>query len=331
MKKGDTVGFFKLHAPVGVGGFGSIWMVMSTEDDNYYAMKVEAQNAKRQTLNFEVNVLKKLQGNSKFPKFIFDGKDENNFYLVMELLGPNLGTVASRMPGGYFAQSYIPKLTHELLTILEAFHARGYVHRDIKPQNFVTRLTGGSPIVLIDFGVSKMYRDANKKQLEQKNYGAAIGSPLYSSPNAHRHMDLSRRDDLYSLMYTILDLSGVKLPWKGAANPMDACQLKLDSSLAALLAQISPSFEAIGKHIEGLGFSDAPNYTFMKQQCLKDAEAEVCPPYQWMTLKPKEAKFEKTARMAQNEFDPTGLLMELAPHLLTEVTNKTGGGGCEVQ
>lgn len=331
MKKGDTLGFFKLHAPIGSGGFGSVWMVLSTEDDNYYAMKTEPQNAKRRTLQFEVSVLKKLQGNDRFPKFTFDGKDKDLFYLIMELLGPNLATIAARMPERKFTLPYIPTLTHELLCILEAFHARGYVHRDIKPQNFVTRVSGSAPIVLIDFGVSKVYLDAQRKHLEQKEHGPAIGSPLYSSPNAHRHMDLSRRDDLYSLMYTILDLAGMKLPWKGCANPMDACQIKIDSSLSALLAQISPSFEAIGKHIEDLGFADSPNYALMKELCMKDVTPEPVP-YEWMTVKAKEAKFERVAKAAKNEFDPTGVLLELAPHIMPEVTNKTGAGGsCEVQ
>lgn len=325
LKKGDSIGFFTLEQEIGKGGFGSVWMVKSTEDDLYYALKTERVDAQRHTLQFEVSILKKLQSNERFPRFRVDGRDGDLFYLVMELMGPNLDAIVKRLPGGKIAREFVPTLAHELLVIMEAFHARGYVHRDIKPENFVVRLTDPAPIALIDYGCSKVYIDVNtKKLLEQKERGPAIGTPLYSSPNSHKHMDLSRRDDLYSLMYTILDLAGVPLPWKGVTFQMDAIQKKLDNQLSKLMEALGPSFVEIGRHIESLGFADAPDYKLMRELCLRGA-VPTQHLFQWMEAHPSDPNFEKAAKILKNPYDPTGFLIEMAPFMIPEQEKK---GGC---
>ena len=325
LKKGDSIGFFTIEQKIADGGFGSVWMVKSTEDDQYYAMKTEPVTAKRHTLQFEVSILKKLQSNERFPRFSVDGKDGDLFYYVMELMGPNLEAIVRRLPGGKVAPQFVPTLAHELLVIMEAFHARGYVHRDIKPQNFVVRLAGPAPIALIDYGISKVYIDVKTKQLlQQKERGPAIGSPLYSSPNTHKHMDLSRRDDLYSLMYSILDLAGVELPWKGVTFQMDVIQKKLDHPLSQLLEALGPSFVEIGRHIESLEFADAPDYKLMRELCLRGAVPEQ-QLYQWMSVPPQDPNFEKAAKVLKNAYDPTGFLIEMAPFMIPE---REGKGKC---
>jgi serine/threonine protein kinase len=281
-------------------------------------MKLEPASAKRQTLRFEIGVLKRLQSNDKFPTFISDGQDRGFVYCVMELCGPSLDTILRSFPSQRFSLEYIPTLTVELLGIIEQFHSRGYVHRDIKPGNFVTRITGTAPLALLDFGVSKVFMDFHTGALlEQKDYGAAVGSQLYSSPNTHRHLDLGRRDDLYSLMYSILDMAGFRLPWKGQTHEMDVIRAKTESSLGTLLGQISPAFAEMGGYIESLEFASAPNYAMLKALAIRDAQP---PPimFQWMQTKPRNAKFAAIAARMKPVFDPTGSLMELCPWPLAE-------------
>jgi serine/threonine protein kinase len=322
MQPGTEIGFYRLKANIAQGGFGSIWTVKTSDDPDLYAMKLEPANAKRQTLQFEIGILKRLQGNDKFPAFISDGQERGFVYCVMELFGPSLDRIAAILPSRKFSLEYIPSLTAGLLTILEQFHAKGYVHRDIKPGNFVVRLSGSSALALIDFGVSKVYMDFNTGALlDQKDFGAAVGSPLYSSPNAPKHVDLSRRDDLYSLMYMILDLAGFRLPWKGQSFEMDLGKLKADNPLSVLLGQISPAFAEIGRHIETLEFVTAPNYGLLKTLAVRDAPQ---PPhsFEWMAVRPRDARFAMAAGKLKYTFDPTGVLLELCPHVLSE---KKGG------
>jgi serine/threonine protein kinase len=318
MQPGSEIGFYTLKSEIAKGGFGSIWLVKSSDDPDLYAMKLEPASARRQTLRFEISILKRLQGNDKFPTFIADGQDQGFIYCVMELCGPSLDTIIRSLPSQKLSLEYIPTLTVELLGILEQFHAKGYVHRDIKPGNFVTRITGTAPIALLDFGVSKLFMDLHSGVLlEQKDYGAAIGSQLYASPNTHKHLDLGRRDDLISLMYSILDMAGFRLPWKGQSFEMDIIRAKTENSLGLLLSQISPGFGELGRYIETLEFATAPNYGLMKSLAIQDAQP---PPtmFQWMGVRPRDPKFEVIARKMKNHFDPTGMLLELCPWILTE-------------
>jgi serine/threonine protein kinase len=316
MRVGDSIAFYELKAAIATGGFGNVWLV--AVDREYYAMKLEPLSATRQTLKFEINILKRLQGNDKFPMLVLDGQDKGYVYCVMELFGPSLDRIVPRLPSGRIAPQFIPTLTVELLNILEQFHAKGYVHRDIKPGNFVTRFRGTSPLALIDFGVSKVYVDSRTGALlDQKEWGFAIGSPLYASPNVHKHLDLSRRDDLYSLMYSIIDMTGVRLPWKGHNYEPDVARMKAENPLSALMAPLGPGYEEMGRHIEALEFASPPDYQLLKTLAIRDAQP---PPvmFQWMGLKPANGKITKMAAKVKNAFDPTGFLLEGAPYIAQE-------------
>ena len=317
MNPGDAIGFFELITQIGEGGFGGVWMVKSTEDDKFYAMKTEPNSSKRQTLRFESGILKKLQSSDMFPKFVIDGTEKDNFYCVMELLGPNLSQIAANMPENHFSTLYVNAIARRLFSIIEQFHAKGYVHRDIKPQNFVVRLEGKTPICLIDFGISKIYVDSSGNHIDARDHANAMGSSLYSSPNVHDHMDLSRRDDLYSIIYTILDIFGLEIPWRGA-NTADVGTLKKNNPISKLVEPLGENFVNIAKHIESLGFSDAPNYKMIQENLAGAQETPV--EFEWMEAKPRQ----QIKHNPNYNWDPTGFLQSLAPHLLYNEQK----GGC---
>lgn len=324
-KEGDTISFFEVRTHITSGGFGSVYVVECTEDDELYAMKTEALASKRQTLQFEIQVLKKLQNSDKFPRYKIDGKEQNFHFLVMELLGPNLDMVMRNLPGYKFDKSYAPRLFVEMTDILEHFHAHGYVHRDIKPQNFVVRPHGPTPLCLIDYGISRLYKDTQSGQhIQARDHSAAIGSPLYSSPNSHEHADLSRRDDFYSLIYSLLEICGVSLPWKGAFQ-YDVARIKKEHPISQLCEPLGPQFVEIAQHIESLGFADAPNYNLIRQICNKNPD-ENSQPFQWMTVPAKNKKFMQFAQATGAPFDPTGFIYELAPHMVPKKSSKNSNG-----
>lgn len=314
MKAGKEISYFTLCSQIGGGGFGQIWKVQSTEDDQYYAMKIEPLNSQRRTLNFETNILKKLRFSDKFPKYIMDGQEDNFCFLVMELCGPNLSTIAQNLPNKRFNPAQMPILFSEMLTLMEQFHSIGYIHRDIKPQNVCTRFSGNSPLLLLDYGVSKLFIDANRQHIEARDHAAAIGSPLYSSPNTADHLELSRRDDLFSLAYSILDLVGAQLPWRGIPDPVEAGRLKKANPLSKLFAPFGENFVEIGKQIETLGYKDTPNYKQMRELAMRGSNLNINN-FQWMSATPKNQNFTKVAQKYQFNFDQNGFLLELCPYM----------------
>lgn len=105
----------------------------------------------------------------------------------------------------------------KMLVSIQAVHDAGLLHRDIKPANFV--LCGDTAedpgVFLIDFGLARWYFDtATQNVLPVRKTGRFCGTLRYASMNSHLLRDLGRRDDLWSLAFTLLELSTGWLPWK---------------------------------------------------------------------------------------------------------------------
>ncbi len=98
-----------------------------------------------------------------------------------------------------------------MLRCLEAFHQRGYIHRDVKPENFRVH---NDKVYLIDFG---MYREYKTKEGKHIPYAAGKqfrGTPMTSSIFTHQSSEPSRRDDLISMVYSALYIHEQgDLPW----------------------------------------------------------------------------------------------------------------------
>ena len=95
----------------------------------------------------------------------------------------------------------------ETILAIETVHNLNYIHRDLKPENFLMGLKGkqSQSVYLIDFGLSKKYRDSRKNQhIGYWNDKHLIGTARYASIHSHLGEELSRRDDLEALGYILL-------------------------------------------------------------------------------------------------------------------------------
>ena len=101
-----------------------------------------------------------------------------------------------------------------MISRLEILHQKGYVHRDIKPENFtIGRDKFASLIYLIDFGLSKSFKDINGHHIVYREEKGLIGTPRYASISSHLGIEQSRRDDLESLGYVLIYFLKGSLPW----------------------------------------------------------------------------------------------------------------------
>ena len=97
-----------------------------------------------------------------------------------------------------------------MVDCVEQVHKLGYVHRDIKADNF--RVENGN-VKIIDLGSAKEYRDSKGNHVECINKKLSVGTPATFSVFSHEGWELSRRDDIISLVYTFLMLSKKGVPW----------------------------------------------------------------------------------------------------------------------
>ena len=141
------------------------------------------------------------------PRYIRHGLCQNFpcNYLMMELCEETVLDYLVRNPAA-LGQKCV-----QMLSCIEALHKFGVIHRDIKPTNFMMR---GDDVVIIDFGTHKEYRDKNGNHIPEKNTLSLQGTVLFASINALEKKELSRRDDLECLGFSILYLNNEKqLPW----------------------------------------------------------------------------------------------------------------------
>eukprot|EP01031_Cornospumella_fuschlensis_P046073 gene46073-56399_t len=173
-----------------------------------------------------------------------------------------------------------------MLHRLEYMHSRSYIHRDVKPDNFLIGTGSRKHIChIIDFGLAKKFQDPRSGRhipyLEGKNL---TGTARYASINTHLGIEQSRRDDIESLGYVLMYFLRGSLPWQGlkATTKKQKYQRILERKQAThpdLLCRGYPSeFRDFFAHCSSLGFEDKPDYRYLKRifrdlferQCFED-------------------------------------------------------------
>ena len=205
---------YQLEQKLGNGAFGSIYQGSNVRTREKVAIKMEPTNSEQKSLKNETRVYQYLNGCRGIPNIRWFGTDSNATYMVIDLLGPSLTQMIKNEQENLSLVS-IAKIAVQMIDILEGIHDKGMIHRDLKPDNFLVHPTKGiDQIYLIDFGVCKTYLQSDTNEhIEMRKTNAMIGTPNFASVNAHHLLELSRRDDLESFVYTLLFLYFGNLPW----------------------------------------------------------------------------------------------------------------------
>ena len=155
---------------------------------------------------------------------------------------------------------------------IKFIHNSQYVHRDLKPDNFVIGLRNlTSLIYILDFGLAKKYIDSKLKHIVLTKKNKLIGTTRYASVNAHLGIEISRRDDLESLGYLIIYMLRGILPWE-MKGKNDKCKLeqvaKMKGAIALdnLCSGCPKEAYSYMKYCKDLKFDEEPNYGYLQSQ-----------------------------------------------------------------
>jgi serine/threonine protein kinase len=111
-------------------------------------------------------------------------------------------------------------LAEQMLTRIEFMHTQNFLHRDMKPDNFLMGTNAKkSTVYMIDFGLSKRFRDPKTgEHIPYRDNKSLTGTARYASVNTHIGVEQARRDDLESIGYILLYFLKGSLPWQGLAG-----------------------------------------------------------------------------------------------------------------
>jgi len=248
---------YKLIEKIGEGSFGLIYKGQNIRTNEYVAVKVEPIKHQLKLLKNESNIYQYLNGCINIPSVKWFGKDEINYYMVINLLGESLDNLKKRT--GTFSLRLILKIGIKVIFLLKMIHDKGLIHRDIKPDNFLFSLNNKKDIYLIDFGFCKPYLK-DGKHIALKTTSNIIGSKTYTSVNSHNFMELSRRDDLESLGYMLIYFYLERLPWHSIQINDVIKEKKANIFNDILLPKIMVDYMM---YIKSLEFEGTPNYNLL--------------------------------------------------------------------
>jgi serine/threonine-protein kinase len=218
---GDIIGGkYRIVRMIGDGGMGAVYEARHQILGTSVALKfLHADLAKRPGLSSrflqEARVSASIQSPHVTKVTDVDQTPDGAPFLVMELLtGEALQQLLDR-------SHKLPKdqaidFTLQVLSGLEAAHALGVVHRDLKPDNvFITPSPGGPVCKLLDFGIAKL-RQSNEYTKGLTRPGALMGTPEYMSPEQLYSADrVDHRADLYSLGVMLFEMLSGERPAQG--------------------------------------------------------------------------------------------------------------------
>ncbi len=210
----DTVGEYRLVRALGRGGMGSVWEAEQLRSGRRVALKLLSPDLPRtgETLaRFRREGQLAAALSSPRSTFVYEaGEDRGQPYIAMELMpGRTLKDVVREegpLPVNR-AVDYVLDVTDGL----EAAHALGIIHRDVKPANCFLDADGRAKVG--DFGLSKsLISDA-----ALTHTGAFMGTPLFAAPEQVRGRALDRRTDVYAVGATLFYLLAGRGPFTGDA------------------------------------------------------------------------------------------------------------------
>jgi len=240
---GKQLGPYQIVAPLGEGGMAAVYKAYHPAMERYVALKILPRDFASKPefvarFRQEAKVVASLQHPRILPVFDF-GEAEGYTYLVMPFI--KSGTLTDLLKGEPLPLGQIRDLISQVGGALDYAHARGLIHRDVKPSNVLLDETGNC--LLSDFGLAKILEASEKLTMS----GAIMGTPAYMSPEQGLGKTLDGRTDIYSLGVILYEMATGRTPYK-AETPM-AVMLKHISAPLPPPSTINPdlpeSIEAV--------------------------------------------------------------------------------------
>ena len=247
---------YVLERKIGSGAFGIVYKGHHRITGDDYAIKI----GESEQIDYEAGIMKLLNGHKNIPTLKWCGIIQSRKCIVTDLYSLSLGEINRD-------KLNIASCMKQMISTIEFIHSKGIVHRDIKPDNFMIKGTCIERIYLIDYG---MARNFGKYDVPR----SFVGSQMYASINVHKGLPYGRRDDLESIIYTLIFLLCKRLPWSDLKCNNET---EVTEKLIIAKAKISKiegknndliKIINLHKYVSGLGMRESPSYTYINSKLI---------------------------------------------------------------
>eukprot|EP00056_Hartaetosiga_gracilis_P002292 m.52352 g.52352 ORF g.52352 m.52352 type:complete len:330 (+) comp10994_c0_seq4:123-1112(+) len=307
---------YKLIRKIGYGSFGDIYHGVSLKSGRNVAVKLEPLKARYPQLYYEAKLYKILAGGVGIPTVKWHGQEGEFYVMVMELLGPSLEDCFNYCKRKFSLRTVL-LLADQMLDRLAYVHQKHFIHRDIKPDNFLLGSgSKGNQVYLIDFGLAKRFRDPRTLQhIKMRTDKHLTGTARYASINAHAGVEQSRRDDIESLGYVLMYFLRGSLPWQGLKAQTKKqkydkiMEKKRSTTLSSLCEGFPEEMKQFLEYPRKLQFEEGPDYGYLKKLFIhvyKREKYENTISFDWSKRAKKKQRKSSSSSRTQQPADDTG-------------------------
>ncbi|CAE8614382.1 unnamed protein product [Polarella glacialis] len=263
--------------------------------------------------------------------------------MVMERLGPSLEELLVACKRQLSLKTVL-LIAEQLLLRTEAMHSRGFVHRDVKAENFLLGWTSTSRrlVHIIDFGLARPWQNSKTKEhIPYQEGKKLVGTARFASVNTHLGIQQTRRDDLEAVGYLLIYLRRGRLPWQGvgaADGDVQKYERIMDMKMSMKPEEICKGepaqFATYLKYCRSLGFEDRPDYAQMRklfkdlllhQKGVGTCDVAASLPFDWETQRPSELAPSALSPRIKTKLESGAAEVTT----MTTTTTKLGSGAAE--
>jgi serine/threonine protein kinase len=213
---GQRIGTYEVISMLGTGGMGDVYLARDVSLDREVALKILKPELLRDKefegrFTREARVIARLE-HPNIVQIYAAGKAKDSLFLAMQLCKGETIDQVVRQRGALPVREAL-EITRKVADSLDYAHARGLMHRDIKPNNIMIDEAGS--VKIMDFGLARsvVALDGMTKD------GVFYGTPEYSSPEQAQTNRIDARTDIFSLGVVLYEMLTGKVPW-AAETPL---------------------------------------------------------------------------------------------------------------